>query len=168
MKKAFVQFNLAVVFCTVLGCTAPSAEKKDDNDAMHIVENDLPFMHIRLLDQSEIDVRLLEGKIVLIFFQPDCDHCQREAIEIERNLGAFKNASLYFITSEAKEKAIRFAHDYKLNGVNAVYFGIATTESVLKNFGPIATPSIYIYSEDRKLVKAFNGEVEISAVLKYI
>jgi len=166
MKKRVLQFNL--ILWALFACNAPSAENKLIHEPNATVENDLPHLRIKLLDKSEIDARQLEGKVVLVFFQPDCDHCQREASEIAQNLVGFKDASLYFVSSDSPEKVANFAKDYKLNGVERVYFGIASTESVLKNFGPITTPSFYIYSAEGKLVKAFNGEVEISALLKYI
>lgn len=168
MKKNTVRFNLWILLWVLAGCTSPPAEQKDVNDPTKVVNNELPFMHVKLLDQSEINMRQLSGKIVLIFFQPDCDHCQREASEVAKNLAAFKGASLYFITSDVAEKAARFATDYNLSGLQNVHFGLTSTESVLKNFGPIATPSIYIYSVDGKLTKAFNGEVDISVVMKYL
>lgn len=168
MKRCFVKINIIALLWIAFGCTVRPAERKDITELSNAVENELPYMQIRLLDASQIDVRQLTGKIVLIFYQPDCDHCQREASEIAQNIAAFKGASLYFITSDVAEKAARFANEYKLSRIQHVYFGLTSTESVLKNFGPIATPSIYIYSEDRKLIKAFNGEVNISTILKYI
>ena len=125
-------------------------------------------MSIRLLDQTEVNLKNLTGKVVLIFFQPDCDHCQREALQVAQNITAFKNATLYFISSDAAEKIERFSKEYNLYGKGNIFFGNTSTESVLRNFGPIATPSIYIYSDDQRLIKAFNGEVAISEVFRYL
>lgn len=150
------------------GCSAPSAEKNSSRERASKTENDLPDMRIRCLDQSDVDIKTLSGKVILIFFFPECDHCQREASQISQNIAAFKNVTLYFITSDTPEKTEDFAKGYFLTGVENVVFGNTSAESVLKNFGPIATPSMYIYSAEQKLVKAFNGEVAISEVLKYI
>ena len=66
------------------------------------------------------------------------------------------------------EQIERFAEEYKLMGRPNVYFGWTPTESVLDNYGPISAPSLYIYSSEHTLIKAFNGEVAIATVLKYI
>jgi peroxiredoxin len=168
MKKGIFPCGLLIFIYLALGCSAPSTESRSDRDQAGKVENDLPDMRIRRLDQSEIDIKKLSGKVVLIFFFPECDHCQREASQISQSIAAFNNVTLYFITSDTAEKTEGFANDYLLNDLNNVVFGNTSAESVLKNFGPIDTPSIYIYSAEQKLVKAFNGEVSISEVLKYI
>ena len=168
MKKGIFQCGLLVSISLAFSCSAPSKENNSVRDQTSKVENDLPDMRIRRLDQSEVDIKSLSGKVVLIFFFPECDHCQREASQISQNIAAFDNVTLYFITSDTAEKAEGFAKDYFLSGLDNVVFGNTPAESVLKNFGPIATPSMYIYSAEQKLVKAFNGEVSISEVLKYI
>lgn len=159
---------ILVLVGSAFSCYSPSAKKKSGSDVSRIVENDLPDIRIKLLNQSEVDLKNLTGKVVLIFFQPDCDHCQREALQIGQNIAAFKNATLYFISSDVAEKIERFSTEYNLNQERNVFFGHTSTESVLKNLGPIATPSIYIYSADQRLIKAFNGEVAISEVFKYL
>lgn len=168
MRKGILVFGIFTVIGSVFSCSSPSTENKHGRSQSGIVENDLPDMRIRLLDQSDIYLKKLTGKVVLVFFQPECDHCQREASDISQNITAFKNVTLYFITSDSAEKIERFANEYKLHDQVNVFFGNASTESVLKNFGPIATPSIYIYSAEQRLIKAFNGEVAISEVFKYI
>jgi peroxiredoxin len=168
MKKGIFPYVLFVLISLAFSCSAPPSEKNSGRDQTIKAENDLPDMRIRCLDQSDVDIKTLSGKAVLIFYFPECDHCQREASQISQNIAAFKNVTLYFITSDTAEKAEGFAKDHFLNGLDNVVFGNTSAESVLKNFGPIATPSIYIYSAEQKLVKAFNGEVLISEVLKYI
>jgi len=168
MKKGIFPCGLLVFISLAFGCSSSSTENNSVRDQTSKVENDLPDMRIRRLDQSEVDLKTLSGKVVLIFFFPECDHCQREASQISQHIAAFNNVTLYFITSDTAEKAEGFAKDYFLNGLDNVVFGSTSAESVLNNFGPIATPSIYIYSAEQKLVKAFNGEVSISEVLKFI
>lgn len=161
-------FLTVVLTCiVVLSCDRPSSDNKF-GPYSETVQNDLPSMRVRLLDGTEKEVKQLEGKVVLIFFQPDCDHCQREASEIAQNINAFKDVRLYFITSDNAGRMEKFAQDYKLDQFTNVFFAQASTESVLKNFGPIQTPSMYIYSDEKRLVKAFNGEAPISTILKFI
>lgn len=168
MNKDILRCVLLMFIGSAMSCNSGSTESNSESHQVGIRKNDLPDMRIRLPDQSEVDIQKLKGKVLLIFFQPECDHCQREATEIAQNITAFKNASLYFITSDTAEKIERFATEYKLYGHVNIIFGHTSTESVLRNFGPIATPSIYIYSAEQRLIKAFNGEVAISEVFKYI
>lgn len=142
------------------------ARKQGESVAADVVAvNEQPAIPLTLLDNSIRNVNELTGRNVLIFFQPDCDHCQREASEIERNLEAFGDATLYFITSAPLEEIRAFADTYKLNDRANVIFAFTPAAFVLKNYGPISAPSVYIYSEDHKLVKAFNGETPVERIL---
>jgi peroxiredoxin len=155
-----------IIFC----CSAPSSKAPIESPASPPVvqtRNDLPKMIITSLDESKINVHELKGKTILILFQPDCDHCQREAKEIRENLDAFKAYTLYFISSDQLAAMKKFGEDYDLIGHANVYFAQTTVDAVLKNFGGIPTPSVYIYA-DQKLVQKFNGEVSIGRILQVI
>lgn len=166
-KRIIGAFILALVG-SLIRCNAPSSDSSKEKEEPASVVNDLPNMTITLLDGSALNIKGLKGKTVLIFFQPDCDHCQREAAEIRKNLEAFRNSTLYFITSHPRSEIEKFGNNFGLMGHSNVFFAWTSTENVLNSFGPISAPSIYLYSSDHKLIKAFNGEVKIELVLNYI
>ena len=112
-------------------------------------------------------VNKLPGNVALVLFQPDCDHCQREAEQIRLNLEGFKDYKLYFISSAPMPEITRFAEQYKLVNLNNVVFARTEAQNVIKAFGPIEAPSIYLYKKG-SLIESFNGEVAIEVVLKYI
>ena len=116
------------------------------------------------MDESMVNTSELKGKTIIILFQPDCDHCQREASEIREHLEAFKSYNLYFITSAEKSDVEKFIKNYNLFGHPNIFFGLTSTDEVLKNFGPIPAPSLYIYA-DQLLVQKFNGETAIEKIL---
>lgn len=158
----------------MLFCCGASADKKvqtaDAKTEKNEVQapNDLPNMTIAFLDGSQMHAKKLEGKTVIILFFPDCDHCQREAVQIQKELASFKDHTLYFLTTAQKQETEKFAIDYKLNNIENVKFGFITVNDVLTNFGSVSTPSLYIYSAEHKLIQKFNGETQIDQVLNYI
>ena len=143
------------------GC---SSNKKDDATSRSAA-NDLPTMTITKTDASVLNVKSVTGKTILILFQPDCDHCQREAAQIKNHQESFKDYTLYFISSDALDRIGSFAKQYELAGFDNIHFGRTETQTILDNFGPIDAPSLYIYNEDGQLVKKFNGETEITLIL---
>jgi thioredoxin-related protein len=132
------------------------------------VKNERPVMTFTLLDGSKIDAQSLNEKMVLILFQPDCDHCQQEAKQIKNRLEAFKDYQLYFISSHPMEIIEKFAKDYGLYKKENVHFGATTVESVLDNYGAISAPSIYIYTKEGRLVEEFEGQVDIEMVIRHL
>lgn len=155
---------LALTIFTATSCSRSSESETDPTS----FSNDFPHMKIALLEGDVINARELSGQMVLVLFQPDCDHCQREAAQIREHLEAFREYNLYFVSTSPAEQVAMFARDYDLNGKKNVRFGLTTVEEILDNFGAIQAPSMYIYSEKGELVRGLNGEVDISEILKYL
>ncbi len=132
------------------------------------VRNDRPPITIRLTDGTDVKIREQESKMVLILFQPDCDHCQDEAKQISGRLEAFKDYQIYFVSSESQETILKFSKDYDLFNKDNVHFGFASVDDILAHFGSISTPSIYIYNESGELVQSFDGLVDVSVIIQYL
>ncbi len=128
--------------------------------------NAYPFLRLISADGSSRSARDLTSKNILIIFFPDCDHCQREAKEISNHLKAFADYQVWFISTASFIDIDRFAKDYKLNDQANLHFVRTEIPDVLNNFGTIITPSLYIYSAEKKLVKAFKGETKIEEILR--
>lgn len=158
---------LLVCVLAVTACNKPQETKTNEQPSTTIAANDLPAMTITSLDGNQFSARNLKGKNIIIMFQPDCDHCQREAKQIGENINAFKDYQLYFVSSATREELQKFASEYILDKFSNVHFGSTSVNDVINTYGQIETPSIYIY-DDRKLVQKFNGEVEISEVIKHL
>lgn len=130
--------------------------------------NEYPSMNLIMPDGSVRSARNLPAKSILVIYFPDCDHCQREASAISNHLKAFDNYYLWFISTASYADIQRFSIQNKLMGHNKVYFVRTETQDVLSNFGGIPTPSVFIYSSEKKLVKAFKGETKIEEILKHL
>jgi peroxiredoxin len=165
MKK----FGSFLSFCFILSlsCSTPGSKEKVNDTAVAAPGNDLPQMTVTTSDQSTVNLRELKGKAMLILFQPDCDHCQREAQEIRNHLNSFEEYALYFISADQMPAIEQFGQTYDLMGHSNIKLAATTVENVLSNFGSIPAPSVYIYV-DQKLVKKFNGEVGIDLILQAI
>lgn len=112
---------------------------------------------------DEFDSRKLT---VIIYFHPECEHCQYEASEIGRNAQQFENANLIMITSDDSIKRLEgFASNYHLWEVDNLAILIDRKREFKKRFGSAVSPSVFIYGTDRKLVKTYKGEVKIEAII---
>lgn len=157
---------IAALALTIFSFSCGSGDRANSGQTETAEEvNELPAMIGIMLDGSTIDIKQLTDKVVLILFQPDCDHCQREAVQIHDHLDAFAGYSIYFITTDSLPVIEKFAVDYDLKNASRVYFIQTLVQSILSNFGNIDAPSLYIYSNERKLVKRFNGETPIETII---
>lgn len=160
--------TLLLIFAILLfGCSTPESKTNENKQPNIQFKNDLPKMLVTTLDKVPINTYELQGNTILILFQPDCDHCQREAKEIRQHLDAFKEYKIYFISADHISAIQKFGKDYDLLGHTNIFFAFTTVDNVINNFGPIPAPSVYIYSNQRLLQK-FNGEVAIEKILQAI
>ncbi|HEY9047000.1 MAG TPA: redoxin domain-containing protein [Ohtaekwangia sp.] len=163
-------FIIAAIAILTVACQ--SQKKQEQPEAAYIplmpaAMEQLPDMHLTLLDGKPIAFRSLSGKNILIMFQPDCDHCQREAKQFSEKIDAFNAYQIYFTSTAPAEELQKFSIEYKLNNQPNVHFGSTTANEIIENLGPIDAPSVYIY-HDSKLIQKFNGETDIAVILKSI
>jgi len=128
--------------------------------------NELPDLPLTIANGEVQSARELPGNSILIIYFPDCDHCQREAQAISSNLMAFASRPLWFITSASQPEIDKFADTYRLAGHTNIHFARTDMRDVVRNFGSIPTPSVYLYSPDKRLVKAFKGETPIDEIMR--
>jgi|APTNR8051073442_1049403.scaffolds.fasta_scaffold00296_13 cytochrome oxidase Cu insertion factor (SCO1/SenC/PrrC family) len=157
MKKIFA----FVLFFALVAC---GKEEKKEVQTEPLIINELPHLKFTTLDGKPTSTRTLETPLVLILFFADCDHCQREAQEIQKNLDLFKGKNIQFISAEEPQVIQKFAVDYKLHDQPNVKFGRTESADVYMNFGSIHTPAIYLYSADKRLIKSFNGETPVAEI----
>lgn len=152
-----------VIFWSMLLVTACSTPKKESPAGSNDI-NELPAIPLTMISGERLMANSLAGKTILIFYIPDCDHCQREAEAIRSQLDVFKNYTLYFITASGTEEIKRFAETYRLNGLPNVFFARTEVTDVIREMGPIGTPSLYIYSREKRLIKKFDGETKVAEI----
>ena len=155
-------FGLILIAAMSFGCGTKEGRGAQETSIQEA--NDYPDLVLTLEEGEALSTKGLTGNNVFIFFQPDCRHCQLEAVDIEQRLDEFKNYTLYFISSASMDAITAFAESFDLDNKDNVRFAQATTESVLGHYGPIQTPSVYIYAEG-KLKGSFNGQTEIERIL---
>ncbi|MDQ2656998.1 MAG: peroxiredoxin family protein, partial [Bacteroidota bacterium] len=93
-----ILFALLALQLATLACS-PQADKKEQIQELPVAQavNEYPPITLKLSDGQDVAARDLKGNNVFVLFQPDCDHCQHEAVQIEQRLEEFKDYALYFI-----------------------------------------------------------------------
>ena len=155
-------------FCFVLiACSSRGNHDRENTSVSVDATVDLPNITLTKLNGERLQGKdLLGKKSILILFQTDCDHCQREAKQIKAHLQSFSEYQLYFITNASATEVGKFAVDYELSEKSNVIFALTDVQGILNNFGSIPTPSLYIYDAAGKLLRKFNGETDINLILE--
>jgi len=77
----------------------------------------LPEFEFSRLDKSAFtNKNLPHGKLLFfVFFDSDCDHCQRAVKNLDKQYKSFKKASVYLISLDDQDKINRFMIIYGHN-----------------------------------------------------
>jgi len=106
---------------------------------------------------------------VIIYFHPECEHCQYEASEIGKQAQGFYNANVIMISpDDSSERLESFAIRYRLWEVENLTILLDRDNQFKKQFGQSVIPSVFIYGSDKHLRKSYKGETRIDAIIKYI
>jgi len=117
----------------------------------------------------EPNTAMLDNKPTLIvLFDPDCEHCQYEAAQMQQQPSAFAGAAVYWLTTQTPARADAFARQYGLDSLAMMHVGTLTREESYRAFGPTSVPHLFIYGPDGQLRKEYEGEVKIEAVVRYL
>lgn len=152
-----------------LQCTTKNQSDSTGHTAQQAppTTNDLPALAVRITDGQAISLREVTGKVVLIFFNPDCDHCQREAEQIKNRKQLFYEYQVYFISTETVEALNGFAKKYELMDDNFL-FAQADAAAVFESVGNLpSVPAIFIY-DNKRFVKRFDGETSLDVIQQFL
>jgi hypothetical protein len=103
--------------------------------------------------------------IVIMFFSPDCEHCQHEAQELVANKEVLKDVPILMLSIFNMQDIINFYDKYNLKEMPNVTVGQDYNFNLGVKFKMQTFPAMYVYNEDRKIVKAFVGNVSVSKIL---
>jgi thioredoxin-related protein len=126
-----------------------------------------PF-NIKLTNGQQFkSTQLAAGPVVLIYFSPDCDHCQNFTQDLIKNAGVVANKQVVMVTFQAMDMLLPFARKYKLNQYPNFKVGTEGTSYDVQRYYQIRSfPYIAIYDKSGNLVKTYEGEQPHAEIFK--
>ena len=108
--------------------------------------------------------------IVIVYFSPDCEECQKFVESVLKRMDEFRNASFALVTYLPVEYVTKFISEYHLEKYPNINVGTeGGTFFLRKYYGVGKFPFVAIYSKNGDLVKVYNSDPNIddmSAQLK--
>lgn len=109
-------------------------------------------------------------KNLFVLFDCTCEHCQREAAQLNKNYASFKNANIYMITLDEAYIIPQFFNSYAkgLNLKPNVTVLQDKNHSFIPAFLPSKYPAMFLYSATGKLMLYNAGDGGIKKLLTVI
>lgn len=112
-----------------------------------------------------------KGKIMLIFYDPGCGHCQELGESIDKNPQLLTNTTVFFITMYESELVDGYINMFApgLKSKKNISFWHDPGVEFIEKLDPKNYPATYIYNaKEKKLIQDFQGENNVKKMTEYL
>lgn len=130
----------------------------------------IPAFKIQMPDGSWFNKTDLQPKkpTLILYFSPDCGHCQLETEEILSNIKKFNTLQIVMVTSRPFEDMANFAEHYKLKRFPAIKIGADTSRLVTRFYDVKFTPFSALYDKKGMLVKVYEKGIDMEELVSLV
>ncbi len=161
MKKHFLLFILVII--AVAGFSQPGPSQPPYKRFPNF-----PPVKLLLPDNTYFTKDALKKKsvVMLMIFNPQCDHCQHETEDLIKHINEFRNIQIIMATVMPFDSMMYFRKKYKL----AQYSNIVVGQDIhffLPSFYMISNlPYLAFYNKKKELISVFEGSMPMSRVVE--
>jgi len=106
--------------------------------------------------------------ILVIFFSPDCEHCQEETKSIVENIDQLRNIKIYFVTIDPIDRLKVFNDYYHLARYPNITVGRDYKFGFPKSFPITTTPYMVLYNRNKQQKSIIKGRTDISNLVAQV
>ena len=138
--------------------------EKDANGKQ--VEKQREVVPMRTITNADIPA---DKNLIIMMFNPGCDHCQAQTDSFTKHIDLFKNTQLLLVAGPMiGENMGHFAKAHRLNEYPQIWMGLDYDNLISKAFLYYSLPQLCIYGKDKKLVRMLSGGTPIDSLGQYI
>jgi len=105
--------------------------------------------------------------VVLIYFDPDCEHCQKLMKELFQKIDAFKSAEIIMVTFKPVEEISSFEKQNNTQKHSNIVVGTEGTGFYLRNYyGLVTMPFTALYDKNGNLKYSYRKDTLIDDLIK--
>jgi len=110
-----------------------------------------------------------EKPALIIYFAPDCEHCQALIHGLLQRIGDFKKAQIILVSFEPLNMVIKFEADYHLSRYANIKCGTEIPTFYFKNlFNLSKTPFTALYNKKGTLVISYQNETPLGDLVNQL
>jgi hypothetical protein len=175
MKLRYLLLISALILTTSTFAQKKSTKKKPVAAKMELpakpgqINSLIPEFKVRnVVDSSLFTNKNFEkGKrTIIMYFGPDCGHCSYFTKRMMDSISIFENTQIMMVSSSEFAKVKKFYEDQKLSTVPFITTCYDKDYFFVTNFGVRAFPSAYVYNAKGKMVKFYESEFPVIALME--
>ena len=152
------QIFYLIVYCLVMTLTSHQA-----------LSQALPaFRLVRSNNEIFSAADLTKGKpVVLIYFDPDCDHCQKLMNELFKKIAKFRKAEIIMATFKSIPEVLKFEKKFDTRKYANIITGTEGGYFFLRNYyGLVKMPFTALYDKQQNLIYSYRQETSVDDLIK--
>ncbi|HPR31102.1 MAG TPA: hypothetical protein PLK12_03360 [Prolixibacteraceae bacterium] len=167
MKKTLL-FVLIVFLILILGglwyrsCSKINIQKRREmsvREVPGIVLNPLTESAFRLNEYP------YDSFLIILLFSRECDFCLYELEELKRHHPFLHEASIFLVSFDPVPSLRQFEMDFRSVDFPGMCLCHCPYDSLVKHFGKLSVPDLYIYAQNGTLIEHFCGATRMDAIL---
>jgi len=161
----FVIIIIGLITFLIIGIIAKTHKSKIAKEMIKT----LPVFSLKTLNDTVFrSDQIKEGPVLVLFFHPECEHCQYEIKTLFKSKSETSGIRILLISNAEKEAIRNFLKENNLLDYPGLVALVDETYSFGDWFGTELVPATFIYDKKLKLVRYFQGEVRPETILKYL
>lgn len=169
MKKIIARLIIILTLIGLFYMGINVLEKHYDNKRIESTIQKLPILSFYTTNQEPfIFENNPQKNTLIIYFHPECEHCQYEAKQISKHQSEFKDSHILMISPAQLNDIKQFQTDYQLGEISNLKILWDKGRMFETYFGKATFPTILIYNSNNEMLKKYKGEAKIEAILKHI
>lgn len=135
------------------------------------ISQTIPSFQMQLTNGNSFTSKnLLPAKpLVLIYFAPDCDHCQVLMDALFKKISDFKNSQIIMVTFKPLNELVDFEKHYQTTKYQNIKVGTEKPIFYFKNYFQLMnTPFTALYDKKGKLVASYKKETPVDELIKQL
>jgi peroxiredoxin len=164
LKSTYVAIYSAVLFCfCILNFSDAQAQYLTNNNKK---KKKLPDFSYQTMDGKKFtnDNLNKNSRLLIVYFNPKCEICQRETSDILDNINYFNDIQILMVSPASKEDVEKFVKKFKLTDYHQITVLHDKDDVFYKQFGAIGYPTLYLYNKDRELIENYDTEVQFEDI----
>jgi thiol-disulfide isomerase/thioredoxin len=109
-----------------------------------------------------------KSPVLIMLFNPECDHCRHETEEIIKHIDEFKDVEIVMATMMPFNTMIEFRNKYKLDQYKNIIVGQDIHYFLPTFFAVRNLPFLAFYNGNKEYIDSFEGSMPIERVIETI
>ncbi|HET9825570.1 MAG TPA: redoxin domain-containing protein [Chitinophagaceae bacterium] len=134
-------------------------------------QSSLPPFKMYLSNNTVFSVTQLPRNkpVVVIYFDPDCDHCQKLMNGIFKKINSFKKTEMIMVTFKSIAEVAAFEKRYKTARYSNLRVGPEGTSYQLRDYYQLVKiPFTALYGKNQKLSYSYGQDASVDEIVKRV